>query len=641
MKRKLALIILITAACFCMQGKAQVNKDSLKGIWENENLHDTVRLEALKNLAWQGYGSVNPDSAIILADMQYNFAKSIENKKYMASALTTKGLCFFYKGDFIQAISQHEESLRIKQEVNDLKGMANSYSNLAMIFAEQGNYIESIKNLMFRLKLSEKLNDQKSVASSLNNIGNLYSYTLDYDKALVYYQRALKMYVQLADQTGEINAYINIASVYSGKKDFRKAISYYNLALTKNENLEDIQQKAVICQNLGMAHSSLGELALGNEYYEKSIEWANLIQSKSIQANNYIQLGYNYYELKDNQKAIKLLKQGLQISEELGIIRQVKEAAGFLFKVYKSQSDFREALKMHELFIQMNSEILKDENKSALMQQQFQYEYEKKEALLKVEQEKQNAVSAAEIEKKKLQRNASVGGLFLMMLLAIVFFTQRNSIKKERDKSENLLLNILPYETAQELKSTGESEARLIEQVTVLFTDFKGFTAMAESMSPKELVNDLNVCFSEFDKIMSKYGVEKIKTIGDAYMAAGGIPTPNKTHAADVIQAAKEIIEFIAAGKQRKIEAGLPFFEIRVGIHTGPVVAGIVGIKKFQYDIWGDTVNTASRMESSGETGKINISESTYKLVKDQFQCRFRGEIEAKGKGLIKMYYVA
>lgn len=253
---------------------------------------------------------------------------------------------------------------------------------------------------------------------------------------------------------------------------------------------------------------------------------------------------------------------------------------------------------------------------------------------------KDKELKEKEISRQKLLRNGFVGGFAVVLLFAGVFFTQRNRISKEKKRSEELLLNILPEEVADELKEKGSADAKLIDEVTVLFTDFKGFTAMSEKVSPRELVKDLHECFSAFDNIMQEYGLEKIKTIGDSYMAAGGLPTPNQTHANDAIKAAFEMRDFVAEGKARKIAAQLPYFEIRIGIHTGPVVAGIVGVKKFQYDIWGDTVNTASRMESSGEPGKINVSETTYQLVKDEFNCKFRGEIEAKGKGKVKMYFV-
>jgi adenylate cyclase len=195
---------------------------------------------------------------------------------------------------------------------------------------------------------------------------------------------------------------------------------------------------------------------------------------------------------------------------------------------------------------------------------------------------------------------------------------------------------------AEELKAKGTAEAVQIDHVTVLFTDFKGFTALSELVTPKQLVKDLHECFSAFDRICETHGLEKIKTIGDAYMAAGGLPVPNATHATDAIAAALEMRDFIAEGKARKIADGQPFFEIRIGIHTGPVVAGIVGVKKFQYDIWGDTVNTASRMESSGEVGQVNISESTQERVKNEPGLTFtpRGKVKAKGKGELEMFFV-
>lgn len=236
----------------------------------------------------------------------------------------------------------------------------------------------------------------------------------------------------------------------------------------------------------------------------------------------------------------------------------------------------------------------------------------------------------------------NMGAFLIIIFVAVLSFDNiKNSLMKkleeERNKSEELLLNILPAETAKELKQKGQSDAKYFDEVTVLFTDFQDFTQISQQLSPKELVGEINECFKAFDQIMDKYGIEKIKTIGDAYMAAGGLPVPNKTNAKDVVEAALEMRDWMLSHRKQKGEGS---FEIRIGIHTGPVVAGIVGIRKFQYDIWGDTVNTASRMESNGEVGKVNISGATYELVKDQFACEHRGKIAAKGKGEIDMYFV-
>lgn len=217
---------------------------------------------------------------------------------------------------------------------------------------------------------------------------------------------------------------------------------------------------------------------------------------------------------------------------------------------------------------------------------------------------------------------------------------QKEEIDVERKKSDQLLLNILPKETAAELKEKGTADTRKFDSVSVLFTDFKNFTKISESLSADEIVNEINICFSAFDGICDKFGLEKVKTIGDSYMCAGGLPVPNETHPLDIVNAAMDMQAFIHQRKTEKKAAAQPYFEMRCGIHTGPVIAGVVGVKKFQYDIWGDTVNLASRMESSGEIGKVNISESTYHLVKDRVNCTFRGEVEAKNKGKVKMYFV-
>ena len=264
----------------------------------------------------------------------------------------------------------------------------------------------------------------------------------------------------------------------------------------------------------------------------------------------------------------------------------------------------------------------------------------KKEALAEAEQEKKDVIALNNLQKQKVLRDVFLAAFAIVLLFAIVVFSQRNKIKKGKKRSEELLLNILPYEVAEELKLTGTAKAKTFSMVTVMFTDFKDFTKVSEKVSAELLVDEIHHCFSSFDAILQRHKIEKIKTIGDSYMCASGLPALNYTHATDMVNAAFEIRDFMIARKKEKESKKEIPFELRIGIHTGPVVAGIVGVKKFQYDIWGDTVNLASRMESSGEAGKVNISGSTYQLVKDEFTCTYRGKIQAKNKGEIDMYFV-
>ncbi|MEO8589741.1 MAG: adenylate/guanylate cyclase domain-containing protein [Flavobacteriales bacterium] len=252
------------------------------------------------------------------------------------------------------------------------------------------------------------------------------------------------------------------------------------------------------------------------------------------------------------------------------------------------------------------------------------------------------------LQKERTRRNILFAAGLVAMVFGAISYRQRRRTQKALHRSDELLLNILPEEVAEELKAKGHADAKHFDSVTILFTDFKGFTEASEKLTPQELVEELNTCFKAFDHIITARGIEKIKTIGDAYMCAGGLPDPKTSSPAAVVHAALEMQAFMTSRKKERDALGLPAFEMRVGIHTGPVVAGIVGVKKFQYDIWGDTVNTASRMESSGEVGQVNISEATYALVTASqslavtgaFTFTPRGKVQAKGKGEMEMYFV-
>ena len=217
---------------------------------------------------------------------------------------------------------------------------------------------------------------------------------------------------------------------------------------------------------------------------------------------------------------------------------------------------------------------------------------------------------------------------------------QKELLEVEKEKTEALLLNILPSETVEELKSKGKATARKYRMASIMFTDFKSFTKIAEEIKPEQLVAELDNYFKNFDEIIDKYDIEKIKTIGDAYMCAGGLPIRNKSNPIDIVLAGLEVQRFMKGYNNAKADAGGEGWGLRIGIHTGAVIAGVVGTKRFAYDIWGDGVNIASRIETAGDVGKVNISGVTYELVKEFFTCEHRGEIKAKNKGRIDMYFV-
>lgn len=270
--------------------------------------------------------------------------------------------------------------------------------------------------------------------------------------------------------------------------------------------------------------------------------------------------------------------------------------------------------------------------------------------------EKENALMETELlavqQKNLLYLFAGAAGIVL--LLALLFYSRYRAkrkanraledknklIEQERERSDELLLNILPATIATELKEKGKAKAKKFDEVTVLFSDFINFTSIAELMQPEELVEELDKCFKAFDFIIGQYqDIEKIKTIGDAYMCACGL-NERRSLPNNLVKAALEMQQFLDEQRAERSRIGKPYFEARIGIHTGSVVAGVVGVKKFAYDIWGDTVNTAARVESNGQAGRVNISETTYNLVRYKFQCEYRGKVEAKNKGLIDMYFV-
>jgi adenylate cyclase len=681
-------ILVILHSSFVISS-AQQNLDSLYLVWQDQTQGDSFRAKAYKDYIWKGFLFSDPDSAFILADELIAFGMKMNYPKGQAIGLNIKGVSKHLKGDYPKALDYYSQSLKINKQLDDQKGIASSLINIGSIYSNQGDNPKALDYYSQSLKIFKQLDDQKGIANSINNIGNIYFDQGDYSKALDYFSQSLKIFKQLGDQKGIAMSLGNIGLIYSNQGDYSKALDYYSQSLKINEQLGDQKGIASSLNNIGSIYSKQGDYPQALDHYSQSLKIKEQLGDQrgiAYSLNNFgsiyskqgdypkaldyysqslkifkqlgdqrgIALSLNniggiYSKQGDYPKALDKCQKGYELALSIGVLDQQKNACKCLYDTYKAMGKGNEALVYLEKMNVISDSLDAEETTKKLQQMEFTKQVFADS--IKQEEEKRLVQEAhqEEVAKKNKTRNIAIGSGLLAILLAGGFYSRwryvkkaKDTISKEKDRSENLLLNILPAEIAAELKANGKAEARDFDQISILFTDFKEFTQLSEQLSAQELVGEINHCFEGFDGICTRYGVEKIKTIGDSYMAAGGLPVPKAESTKNTVLAALEMADFIIKRKQEREAVGKVPFEMRAGIHTGNVVAGIVGVKKFQYDIWGDTVNTASRMESHGEIGKVNISQSTFELIKDdsQFTFEHRGKVEAKGKGEIEMYFV-
>lgn len=562
------------------------------------------------------------------------------SKRDAATVLNNMAAIYKDQGQIEQAIALNEKSLAIKIEIHDSDGIATTYNNMGLIYSNQGQIPEALEYYMKALSIEEKINNTEGIATAFQNIGFIYKDQKQYSEAMSFFRRALEIEIKTNDKYSSAYSYNALGGVQEELNRPDSALYFYNKALELRIALGDKQGIAYSQKNIGMAYEKAGNISLAKNYYRESLAGFESLGDKwgiAISTNLY---GAALFSTGNVAEALPLLERSLATAKELGYPADIRNAADNLGKLYRSKQSWKQALEMTDLYIQMRDSVQNDKNRKISLQTKFRYEYEKKEAKLRSEQEKKDAIAAAELKRQKQVRNGFIAGFAIVLFFGVIVLMQRNRIQKGKKRSDELLHNILPEEVAEELKLNGNANARQFDQVTVMFTDFKSFTQISEKLSPAELVKDIDTLFRAFDAIIDKYKIEKIKTIGDSYMAAGGLPVVDNSHASLVVSAALEIRNYMNRFNDERKKLNQDLFEIRIGIHSGPVVAGIVGVKKFAYDIWGDTVNIASRMESSADTGQINISQNTYELVKNQFVCIHRGKIKAKNKGEIDMYSV-
>ncbi|AFD07435.1 adenylate/guanylate cyclase domain-containing protein [Solitalea canadensis] len=608
-----------------------------------KNLADTVQVNNYLQQSKERFND-NPAKAISLAIEAKKLAEKIKFPKGRAYALKNIGIAYYFQGKYVEALDNYTQSLNQFKEIKDNVGIANLYNNIGVIYYDQGDDAKALENYLQSLKYAELSKDKLRILSALNNVGGVYNIKdATYDKALHYYLLALPLCEEL-NRTEELGAIsVNIGSIYFDKNDDTKALHYFNKALKAYGNSEGSLN----------AYNAMGKLYKREKKYDQALEnhqkalaLAENLNIKISIIQSLIGMGNVYLDKGDFKTALYFFNRAKIPALEIQAKHEIKDIYQVLSKVYAKTNNYEKAFEYQSLYANIKDTLYNIESDKKLGNLQFDFDLQKKQGEINL-LTKDKALQQLALERQKIAKNSLIAVLGLICIIGLILYRDyRNKIRlnklldQQKVEIENLLANILPEEVAKELKEKGQATPRYYESVSVLFTDFKSFTAIAETLSPQQVVAELSECFTMFDTIIERNNLEKIKTIGDSYMCAGGIPTVNSTHPINIMKAAFEILGFMnEINNRRKLNGATPW-EIRIGIHTGPLVAGVVGKKKYAYDIWGSTVNIASRMESNGEPGQINISAAHYELIKHEYECEYRGKILAKNAGEIDMYFV-
>jgi adenylate cyclase len=610
-----------------------------------EATSDTARVNALLQQSKDLF-KTDPNKAIEIALKAKEEADKIDFKKGSAYALKNVGLGYYYQGKYVETLDYWEQSLKMFEELKDDIGIANLLNNIAAIYVNQGDDTRGLEYALRSLKLSEKAGDKLRILSALNTIGSIYfnkKDTSDKVKALSYLISALPLCEAIGnkDALGIISE--NIGEIYVETNQPEKALPY----------LERSIQALGDAANSSVAYNSIGKIYLKKKDYNQALSYHNKALSIAEKANSprHIEqtlrdIANLYAKQNDFATALNYYDRSRIIAEELKAVSDLQDIYSGMATSYASTNDHKNAFKYQKLLGNINDTIYTTERDKKLGSLQFEFDLQKKQSEINL-LTKDKDLQIVQTKRQKFAKNAFLIGLVLTFIIAaLIYRSYRDKVKthmlvdRQKNEIEHLLLNVLPKEVAKELQLTGRATPRHYKSVAVMFTDFRGFTLLTDHMSPDELVAELDACFNVFDEIIAKHNLEKIKTIGDSYMCAGGIPKEDEMYVLKIVKAGLEIQQYIANNNERRLEKGLEPWYLRIGIHVGPVVAGVVGKMKYAYDIWGSTVNIASRMESNGEPGKVNISSATYELVKDYYECSHRGKISAKNVGEIDMYFI-
>ena len=593
--------------------------------------------------------------------------------------------------DYPKALEYYSKALQINEEISNKKGMAINLGNIGLVYSDLSDYPKALEYYSKALHIIEEIGNKVGIAANLGNIGNVYRNLSDYPKALEYYSKAFHIYEEIGNKVGIATNLGNIGIIYDNLSDYPKAIEYYSKSLHINE---EIGNKSGIAKNLGcigIVYLSLSDYPKALEYHSKALHIDEEIGNKVGIGGNLVNIGIIYSFLSDYGKALEYYGKALVILEEIGHKHFQANALVSIGKVYFIFSDYSKALEYYSKALHINEEIgsikgvagnlvnigiVYATKESTYYDAKKAEEYLQKTLLLAEEIGAINTTKEAYENLHTLRLNEELFEEALEFYKKSVEiekeiqseeatntaqqFDQRRKLEEDEkarqlklarfQEQEKILHNILPIKIADRILKQETFIADHFESVSVLFMDLVGFTSLSSIAPPKQLVYLLDTIFTKADDVLEQFGLEKIKTIGDGYLAVANVTSPLENHQKATALAALELLETM-----KDFTVNIPTdlgdsnwtkdmndIEIRIGIHTGEVVAGIIGKNKYTYDLWGDAVNVASRMESNSKAGRIHISEQFAKSIESnpEFNLILHGEVTIKGKGEMNTFWL-
>ncbi len=643
---------------------AQQNLDSLQSLAlkPRSGQHDTTTVNALNTLAHE-YRSRNADSALHYANAALERSEKIGFAKGLGAALVNLGNIYRNLGDYNRALGFLQRALKVGEETSNNALTGQAWNGIGIVYLRQGNLDRALDALLKALRLAEQLGDARGAASALDNLGIVHIRQGNTARAFQALSRALHLADSLHDKRLLSIVLNDMGVAYRTEKRFDSALIVYERSLRLKEELHDKQGSALALNGMGIMYRQQNAYDKALTFFARALALQEELAFQPGIATALSDIAQTHFKLGNFKESVNAAERCVGVARNIGAKVDLRNAYQTLAEVHEAQGKTDVSYVYFRLYTAMKDSIFNEEIARKTSDLNSRYEQEAQEQRIQLlEREKQ-------VQTLQLQRrNLLIYGLCVVGVLSIAFLgalwsriryrkraeaelsKKNQELVAAHEESERLLRNTLPAPIVERLKRGEGVIADRFDSVTVLFADIVGFSALASALSPEELITLLDNIFSDMDAIATTNGLEKIKTVGDSYMLVGGAPEVSDDHTLRVAQAAFAIQSAVA-----RTASGMGMtMNVRIGMHTGAVVAGVIGTKKFAYDLWGDTVNIASRMELHGEAGKIHCTEAVCKALAESTMLRDealkrqttmytfekREPIEVKGKGIMQTYFL-